>query len=303
MYNPLLDTFIAVVDNGSFTKASQYLYISSTAVMKQINSLENHLGLQLIERKSTGIVLTSAGEVIYRHAKLIKQQSDIAINEARETKLKYDTTFCIGTSVLNPAKPFMDLWYTINKDFPNYKLHLVPFNDTSKDIVKEIALIGEKYDFLIGVCDSKKWLSLVNFTQLGTYKKMIAVSRNHPLANKKVINIEDMYGYNLIMVAPGDSQINDNIRNDLSINHPQINIINTTNHYDMNVFNHCAESNDILLTISCWQDVHPGLINIDVNWDYTIPYGLLYSYNAPQDVLHFVDLALQQVNNKNIDSK
>lgn len=49
MYNPILDTFIAVSDCGSFTKASQRLYISPTAIMKQINTLENHLELKLIE--------------------------------------------------------------------------------------------------------------------------------------------------------------------------------------------------------------------------------------------------------------
>ena len=50
MYNPILDTFIAVSDCGSFTKASQRLYISPTAIMKQINTLENHLELKLIQR-------------------------------------------------------------------------------------------------------------------------------------------------------------------------------------------------------------------------------------------------------------
>lgn len=39
MYNPLLDTFIAVSDCGSFTKAAETLYISPTAVMKQMNAL------------------------------------------------------------------------------------------------------------------------------------------------------------------------------------------------------------------------------------------------------------------------
>lgn len=33
-----------------------------------------------------------------------------------------DNTFRVGTSLLNPAKPFMDLWYRVNQDFPDYKL-------------------------------------------------------------------------------------------------------------------------------------------------------------------------------------
>ena len=49
MYNPLLDTFIAVAEDGSFTKASERLFLSPTAVMKQINNLEMHLGLTLVQ--------------------------------------------------------------------------------------------------------------------------------------------------------------------------------------------------------------------------------------------------------------
>lgn len=47
----------------------------------------------------------------------------------------------------------------------------------------------------------------------------------------------------------------------------------------------------MLLTIECWQEVHPSLVTIPVNWDYSIPYGLLYSKEAPDDVLEFVEAA------------
>lgn len=71
MYNPMLDTFIAVSNYGSFTKAAEHLYISPTAVMKQMNALESHLNLKLIERTPSGVHITPAGEVIYRDAKFI----------------------------------------------------------------------------------------------------------------------------------------------------------------------------------------------------------------------------------------
>ena len=54
MYNYLLDTLIAVVKSGSFTKASEKLYLSPTAVMKQINTLEKQLDLKLLRRTPNG---------------------------------------------------------------------------------------------------------------------------------------------------------------------------------------------------------------------------------------------------------
>lgn len=289
MYNHMLDTLIVVADCGSFTKAAERLYISPTAVMKQMNTLEQHLDLKLLERTPSGIRFTPAGEIIYQDAKFMIDYSKKSISSARATLYAESTTFCVGTSLLNPAKPFMDLWYRVNKEFPEYKLHLVPFEDNHEGILSEIGRLGEKFDFLIGVCNSKAWLNLCNMLPLGRYRKMIAVPREHRLAEKSCVEPEDLYGETLMMVKRGDSDINDFIRNDLEQHHPQIHIEDTPQFYDMSVFNHCAETGKVLLTIECWQDVHPGLVTIPVHWDYSIPYGLLYSLDAPKDVLRFVE--------------
>lgn len=71
MYNPQLETFIKVADAGSFNKAAEELYITPTAVIKQINLLESSLELVLFERTHRGIVLTSAGKSLYQDVKYI----------------------------------------------------------------------------------------------------------------------------------------------------------------------------------------------------------------------------------------
>lgn len=290
MFNSLLTAFVCAADCGSFTKAAENLYISPTAVMKQINALEEHLNLKLMERSRQGIRLTPAGEVIYKDAKFLFDYSRRSIENARQAMNAQDTTFCVGTSLLNPAKPFMDLWYRVNRAFPNYKLHLVPFEDDHRGILGEIRALGEKFDFLVGVCDSKLWLDQCSLLPLGRYRKMCAVSREHPLARKKRLHVTDLYGQTLMMVKEGDSQTNDFIRNDLLRNHPQIQIEDTPQFYDISVFNRCAETGNVLLTLECWKDVHPALVTLPVDWDYTITYGLLYALDPPEDVRRFVEL-------------
>lgn len=289
MFNHNLTTFVHVADCGSFTKAADKLFITPTAVMKQINSLEAHLNLKLIERTSQGVRLTPAGEVIYKDAKFLFDFSRRSIENARQAMNVYDRTFCVGTSLLNPAKPFMDLWYKVNDQFPDYKLHLVPFEDDHEGILSEIEQLGQKFDFLLGVCDSKQWLDRCNMLPLGRYKKMCAVSREHPLAGKKCLELSDLYGETLMMVKEGDSETNDFIRSDLRKNHPAIRIEDTPQFYDISVFNRCIETGNVLLTLECWQDVHPALVSIPVNWDYSLPYGLLYALNPPEDVMRFVN--------------
>lgn len=289
MYNHLLDTFIAVTDCGSFNRAAGKLHITSTAVMKQMNTLEANLGLKLIERTPSGVYLTEAGARIYQDAKFLIEYSRRALESARAAARTGDNTFRVGTSLLNPARPFMDLWYQVNQEFPDYKLHLVSFEDDHEGILSEIEKLGDKFDFLIGVCDSKTWLSRCSFLPLGFYKKMIAVSREHRLASKKILKLSDLYGETLMMVKRGDSDLNDFLRNDLEMRHPQIRIEDTAQFYDLSVFNRCAETSNALLSLECWQDVHPGLVTLPVDWEYQIPYGLLYSPGAPEDVLRFVE--------------
>ena len=84
MYNALLDSFICIADSGSFNKAAEKLFISSTAVIKQINSLEKHLDMQLFVRTKQGVTLTPAGQVIYRYAKPANKKSSPKIKKSKK---------------------------------------------------------------------------------------------------------------------------------------------------------------------------------------------------------------------------
>ena len=58
MYNPQLETFLRVADAGGFNKAATESYITPTAVIKQINSLEESLGVKLFDRTHWGLRFT-----------------------------------------------------------------------------------------------------------------------------------------------------------------------------------------------------------------------------------------------------
>lgn len=289
MFNPQLTAFVCAADCGSFNKAAERLYLSPPSVMKQVNALEEHLQLTLLERDSHGIRLTPAGQVIYRHARFLFDYSARAVEEARRQEQAAQTTFCIGSSLLNPCKPFMDLWYQVNREFPGYRLHIVPFEDTRTGILSQIAALGEKYDFLIGACDSAEWLELCSFLPLGAYRVCCAVAREHPLARKTRLSIEDLYGQTLMMGKRGDAPAVDAVRDEVE-RHPAIHIEDTSQFYDMEVFNRCAQTHHVLLTLECWSEVHPGLVTLPVDWDFRVPYGVLYAKDAPEDILRFLTL-------------
>lgn len=293
VYNSQLRALVCVADCGSFTKAAEKLFISPTAVMKQLNALEEHLDVKLLERSSRGIRLTEAGRSIYGDARRLFEFSREAIARARRIAGTAKTSFRVGTSMLNPCNAVMSLWQEIRSEFPQYGLRIIPFEDDRSGILSEIELLGEKFDFLVAACSSEAWLSRCHFHQLGEYRLCCAVPREHRLAKKTLLTVKHLYGECIMMGARGDSSSVDNVRAALE-RYPYIRIKDTSCFYDIEVFNMCEQEKNILLTLECWKEVHPSFVTIPVNWEFTVPYGILYPLNPSEGIIHF----LQHVKNR-----
>ncbi len=69
-----LETFVRVVEEGSFTRAGELLNLSQPAVTRQIAALGRELGAPLVERGGRGLRLTPVGDTVYTHARHILAQ-------------------------------------------------------------------------------------------------------------------------------------------------------------------------------------------------------------------------------------
>ncbi len=87
LYNAHLDTFITVVEAGSFRQAAEQMNISPSAVLKQIGLLEKDLGVTVFNRSRKGVSLTKAGESIYKDAKFIVTFCDDAAERVRKAAI------------------------------------------------------------------------------------------------------------------------------------------------------------------------------------------------------------------------
>lgn len=283
MYNKSLDTFQAVADTSSFTKAADQLYISHTAVIKQINTLESHLGVKLFRRSNHGVILTAAGQCLYRKTKEIIKFSEQAIQEIQAAHFTSPKTIRVGTSLLYPCHIFMDLWNAVSDRCPQYQLKIIPIENERQ----RLANLDKTYDFLVGPYNSEISGANCTFIPIGSYHFSISMPRKHPLSRKKEITFKDLDGEILMVMKPGNSAINDKIRKDILSNHPGIKIEDISPDYNMQTFNHCLESNMLLLSLECWKNVHPGLVTIPLSENYTLPYGILASPKPPEDITEF----------------
>ena len=130
MYNPQLDTFLCVAESGSFNKAAEKLYISPPAVIKQINLLEESLGLQLFVRTHRGLVLTEAGKSLVQDARYIIQYCKDSVTRARNAMQSSGSVIRIGTSLMTPAQVLVDLWPRLHDVCPDIRFQLIPFDNT-----------------------------------------------------------------------------------------------------------------------------------------------------------------------------
>ena len=277
MYNPHLETFVHVADAGSFNKAAEELFITPPAVIKQIASLEASLDIKLFIRSPRGLTLTEAGKSLYRDAKYIIQYCKESVVRAKNAAEDGDRVIRIGTSPMTPGQFLLDLWPSIHAHCPDIKFNLVPYENTPENAREILRSHGQNIDIVAGPFDQHA-LQIWRCAALELSREPIrcAVSIYHPLSSKDLLTAGDLHGENVLLIRRGWNSCLDRMRDDLMQNHPQINIVDF-DFFSINVFNQCENSEDIMVTIDNWAHVHPLLKTIPVDWDYTIPFGLLHS--------------------------
>lgn len=288
MYNPQLETFLRVADAGSFNKAAEEAYITPTAVIKQINLLETSLDVKLFERTHRGLILTKAGKSLYQDTKYIIQYCKDSVTRAKNAMQEDNAVIRIGTSPMTPAQLLMQIWPQIQEQCPDLKFQIVPYENTPENAREILANLGKNIDVVGGIFD-ETMLDLRRCAGLELSREPFccAVSIHHRLAAKDKLQIQDLYGENLLLIHRDWSHYVDQLRDDLWQNHPQIQIVDF-DFYNTDIFNRCENSYDVLLAIPGWANVHPLLKVIPVEWDYSIPYGLLHSPHPSESVKRFL---------------
>jgi DNA-binding transcriptional LysR family regulator len=107
--------FLAIADEGSFTRAAERLLVAQPSLSQQMKSLERELGGQLLERIPKGVRLTAAGKAFMPEARAAVAHAERARRDARSAlgleagELEVATVTSIAFGVLPPA---FELWHS-----------------------------------------------------------------------------------------------------------------------------------------------------------------------------------------------
>ena len=290
LLKPYIKAFLRVAECGSFSSAADQLYISKVSVMNQINALEARIGVPLFERTHSGVSLTAAGKSFYQNAQAMAHLSETSVREARQIGGAASRTIRIGTSIMRPCNSLIEFWENAGADSTEYQFSVVPFNDDVDSLNAMLAAIGDKIDCFVTPCGSMSMLMNYSFLPLGSRKCAVAMSKKHPLAKKELLHWKDLEGESLLLVKRGESYVLDEMRDEIHRVHPSIHVVDFDGYYDLSAFNLCEQQGYLMEALDMWASLHPSLATIPVNWDYEMPYGIIYEKKPSDTVKTFIDV-------------
>lgn len=288
MFNQYIYTFLKVAELGSFSKASEALFLSKVSVMNQINALEKEISVKLLDRSHRGVSLTAAGKTFYKDVKSLIGLSKKAIDTARKIDGKESKTIRIGTSLMRPCNAFLE---TVEQNLKNhpYRFQIVPFNDHKDELSEMLGQLGSTIDCFVSPVGLRDIGTDFGFLPIRSCQCCIALSKSHPLSCREKLLWSDLDDQSLLLLERGQSYILDELRDTIQSEHPGIHLIDHKHLYDLSVFNQCEENGYLMETLDIWSKLHPSLITLPVDWDFSIPYGLVYKKEPSEPVRSFVE--------------
>lgn len=288
LYNHQLETFLTVADSGSFRKAADSLFISPTAVQKQINLLEESLGAKLFLRTHHGLILSGAGKSLYTDARYLLSFSSEAVTRLKTYKEAEYTEIRAAYAPVSPLLCVERLWHHIHKADPSYRLIIVPRGDDPTTKSESIRNLGAVIDVIETAYDEDKCAQNgLEYLQLALIVPGIVIPYDHPLADKEFISIYDLEAAATKLIIPrrGLNKYSDAVRNEL-VERRSVDVIEIDD-YTVDTYNICIRENCALLALNPTA-IHPLLVLKKAAWDFTIPYGLLYSSSSSPFIRDFI---------------
>jgi LysR family transcriptional regulator, benzoate and cis,cis-muconate-responsive activator of ben and cat genes len=181
--------FVAVAEMENVSRAAtQKLHVAQPSLSRQIRDLEDEVGVPLLERTPRAVRLTDAGRAFLDEARAILTHTSKAVLRARTIGGKRETELHVGDFPLAAARIMPRLLRDYQKAMPNVhvKLHDWP-------VEKEIAGVRDgKLQLAIIVPPlTGNWRRELRFQELLTVRVCLAVSCNHPFAQRKAVSLTE----------------------------------------------------------------------------------------------------------------
>jgi DNA-binding transcriptional LysR family regulator len=183
-----LRSFLAIVRCGSLGLAAESLHITQPALSRIVRRLEEQLGVQLFERRTTGMELTAFGQALLPHATVLSEEAAVALEQINSLRgLGHGTlrVGAVGSVAVTVLPAVLERMLT---QWP--KLH-VQITEAVEDAL-EVALTHNTIDVAISgvIPESEEIMQVAEAKFIDRYSVISAT--HHPLQKRRGLTIRDV---------------------------------------------------------------------------------------------------------------
>jgi DNA-binding transcriptional LysR family regulator len=192
-----LEIFTKVAELKSFSKAAQEMYLTQPTVSQHISSLENYLGIKLLDRLGKEVALTKAGEILYPYAKqmtALRGEAQQALDHFMGKKTGH---LVLGASTIPGEYILPPLLGQFKTLYPEIRITL-RIGDTEK-------IVGELLNGTIelGVTGAKITHTRIKYSSFVEDELIVVVPKGHRWWQKKSIDVQELADEPFIMREEG----------------------------------------------------------------------------------------------------
>ena len=192
--------FVAVGEALSFTKAAVRLRVAQPALSRQIQDLEDEIGVDLLKRSPRGVTLTAEGKLFLEEARELLSRADESLKKVRALARGEYGELHIGYSPTPTIEILPPALAAFQKTVPDVRVLL---HDLSSDEIVT-GLGNGALHLAVTPWEGSEHAPNVEFEALRTYAPCVALAPGHPLARLKSVPLEKITTEPLVTLSRKD---------------------------------------------------------------------------------------------------
>lgn len=197
---------IEIVRRGSISTAAKALFITQPSLSKSVTELEKEMGITIFRRTNRGVVLSEEGVKFLSYARQVVEQADLLEHRYKDSSAIHHTFSISSQHYAIVVAAFVALVKEENAPEYDYYLREAKTYEVINDVHRQKSSLGILYESSFNHDVLKRILhdNDLDFIPLFTVKPHVFLRRNHPLASRDIITLEDLVPYPRLVYDQGE---------------------------------------------------------------------------------------------------
>jgi DNA-binding transcriptional LysR family regulator len=194
-----MEALIALVEEGSFSRAAKKMHLTQPALTKNIRNAEDYAGARLVNRSSAGISLTAEGKIIYDYARHMVKLREEAREKIISLSNNVGGNIYISASTIPATYILPRTLSTFRKSHPEILIYI-----KAADSEEAMNMVLEN-EVEIGIIGKKPQNKKLIAQALWKDHLVLVVPKSHPWSKKKSIVLKELMAEPFIVREKGSA--------------------------------------------------------------------------------------------------